>query len=752
MTTTAGLLFRTSLYAAISLATIGLWMGEDDPLPYPWLVIFCVVAAYAFTDLWGIFTIPPSLHPWLAVGVVAFFVREEMASYRIDPVMPLGHLMMLFQIILLFHAKTHRTDWLLLLTSFLQMLIAALHNNRVEFGILMGTFLALIVWTMTQFLLLREFERYTQMAVRQPGRSAWKRSVAGSFGSSLVIFAAAILLFLVIPRRGQSAWVPAPQRPGQYLSGFDERIRLGQLGTILESDEEVMTVRMFDEEGEPYDPSDEPYWRGVALTHYEGGPEGGRWERRLEIEAKSPPWARTPDRYVRQEIRLQGIHRDILFGIWPAFQGYTRSGEPLGRMMRDGTLVRPEDAPGGALQYSVESVPNGRVHLRDELDRAGRNANERLRELTQVPGALADSLRAYSEKHDFAKNRRWEDIAQAVLQHLQNPEEFDYTLHAARVNPDIDPVLDFLINRKQGHCEYFASAMALLLRANGVPARVVNGFKGGDVNDLFGPSIVVRQKHAHSWVEALGSDLVWVTLDPTPGQRRQHVVAMVKSTPTILRQVSDISRQFWSNYVLNFNSGEQEAAVYGPIRRLVVQQGRNLLRVAKQAWQAQTSGFSWIGAVAASLVMLAFILVMRSAVRLLTSGPLVLREDSRSASRGLLARLARLLRRVLSRWATAKSAAYPRIAFYDELLQHLESHGLNKQPAWTAKQFARHAETELERLATATAVAAIPQQIVERYYRVRFGHESLNQSETQEIRGMLDRLGSALERRWSVER
>ena len=69
------------------------------------------------------------------------------------------------------------------------------------------------------------------------------------------------------------------------------------------------------------------------------------------------------------------------------------------------------------------------------------------------------------------------------------------------IDPNLDPVEDFLVNRKEGHCEYFASALALLLRSIDIPARMVNGFKGGDWNELT-QTMNVRQKHAHSWVEA----------------------------------------------------------------------------------------------------------------------------------------------------------------------------------------------------------------------------------------------------------
>ena len=79
------------------------------------------------------------------------------------------------------------------------------------------------------------------------------------------------------------------------------------------------------------------------------------------------------------------------------------------------------------------------------------------------------------------------------------------------VDPSLDPVEDFLVNRKRGHCEYFASALALLLRSIDIPARMVNGFKGGDWNEL-AQSMNVRQKHAHSWVPSLED----VRLKPYP--------------------------------------------------------------------------------------------------------------------------------------------------------------------------------------------------------------------------------------------
>ena len=109
---------------------------------------------------------------------------------------------------------------------------------------------------------------------------------------------------------------------------------------------------------------------------------------------------------------------------------------------------------------------------------------------------------------------------------LSESRQFSYTLQMDVIDRSLDPVEDFLVNRKQGHCEYFASGLALLLRSIDIPARMVNGFKGGDWNELT-QSMNVRQKHAHSWVEAyLGQDeknkplMGHARPDPGPGARR----------------------------------------------------------------------------------------------------------------------------------------------------------------------------------------------------------------------------------------
>jgi hypothetical protein len=732
--------FRVSLYATICMATIGMWMGEDDPAPYPLLVILCTVGAYAFIDQGGRFAIPPRVAPWLGFLAIAAFVREELANYSLDPVMPLGHLLVYLQLIVLFHRKTPRLYWGMVLMAFLQMAIAAIHNNSVRFGVLLCVYLATTLWTLTQFLLVREADRARPSAVDANLPPRLGRSLVGSLVSCLAILAVALGGFLAFPRRGQTAWTQSRFGTVQHLTGFDEQIRLGQLGTILESDDEVMTIHLYDENGQQYKPTTELLWRGVTMTRY----QEGRWQRGFDVRPVTGPWSDSrPNQYVRIEISLQSVSRNVLFALRPTLTGYTRDGTPLDLVRRDGSLIRPADSGSGPIQYILEADMDDRMMQRGEHPTAAAMNDTRL---VQVPGDLVAPLRDYVARLGIRTDNP-QLLAQQLVDHLQNPAEFSYTLNASVQNPDVDPVLDFLLFRKEGHCEYYASALALLLRVHGVPARVVNGFKGGDWNALIDRFLVVRQKHAHSWVEAIVStpdqpQPHWITLDPTPNQGRQQMVAMVNPTPSLVRQVGDFSRQVWSRFVLNFNAGEQDAVLYSPVRRVAQQ-------VLDRAEEMRTTllaprRFNWIAAIVSGSSMAALLgMVWAASVVLPKAGP-----TTRTAGRaGLWTWLKALVRDLFDRLQGGRRLARPHVAFYDRLLQILESHGFEKQVAATPRQFAEEVGQRLAGSNGAAAVAQVPSDVVVHFYRVRFGARALSRPELDRIEQSLDSLSAALRQR-----
>jgi transglutaminase-like putative cysteine protease len=138
--------------------------------------------------------------------------------------------------------------------------------------------------------------------------------------------------------------------------------------------------------------------------------------------------------------------------------------------------------------------------------------------------------------------------AKAIETYLRN--NLGYTLDLP--GEEADPLANFLFGRKKGHCEYFASAMAIMLRTIGIPSRVINGFHGGEYNDLNG-TYIVRGRDAHSWVEAYFPEYGWVTFDPTPS-----VPALTGNDAwSRLALYMDALHQMWREWIINYDFSHQ---------------------------------------------------------------------------------------------------------------------------------------------------------------------------------------------------
>ena len=148
--------------------------------------------------------------------------------------------------------------------------------------------------------------------------------------------------------------------------------------------------------------------------------------------------------------------------------------------------------------------------------------------------------------------------AQFVERYLRGGGDYRYTLD----QPDTegkDPLQVFLFEAKAGHCEYFSTAMAIMMRSLGLPARNVTGFLGADYNP-YGDYYAVRNGNAHSWVEVF-IDGRWVTFDPTPASGQ--VFAAPSGLAVKMRQVIDAMRVRWAEYVVEYNIRDQAKALQG---------------------------------------------------------------------------------------------------------------------------------------------------------------------------------------------
>ncbi len=150
------------------------------------------------------------------------------------------------------------------------------------------------------------------------------------------------------------------------------------------------------------------------------------------------------------------------------------------------------------------------------------------------------------------------DKAAAIENYLRPASATPCSCRARTVK---DPIANFLFERKQGHCEYFASSMAVMLRTLGIPSRVVNGFRTDEFNDLTG-NYVVRAKDAHAWVEAYFPGYGWQTFDPTPAGNG--------GTPQGWNRLAlyvDAMASFWRDWVVSYDSSHQYFARPGRLQR-----------------------------------------------------------------------------------------------------------------------------------------------------------------------------------------
>ncbi|MBL8742627.1 MAG: transglutaminase domain-containing protein, partial [Myxococcales bacterium] len=144
------------------------------------------------------------------------------------------------------------------------------------------------------------------------------------------------------------------------------------------------------------------------------------------------------------------------------------------------------------------------------------------------------------------------DKARAIEKHLEADYRWDKDTPSKQAKEPID---HFLFESKTGHCEFFSSSMAVMLRAVGVPTRTVNGFAGGKYNS-YGDFYVVRQGDAHSWVEVYVDGTGWVTVDPTPVAGTTPAGELSQPWNSMAEMVEAISQR-WRRHVVGYDLEQQ---------------------------------------------------------------------------------------------------------------------------------------------------------------------------------------------------
>jgi protein-glutamine gamma-glutamyltransferase len=299
----------------------------------------------------------------------------------------------------------------------------------------------------------------------------------------------------------------------------------------------------------------------------------------------------------------------------------------------------------------------------------------------------------------------YEAVARALKAYLASSSEFKYSLVLQRQDERLDPVEDFLINTKVGHCQRFATALVLMLRAVGVPARVVLGYRGfeTDGNGVY----EVQQCHAHAWVEALiqrsasgNPTWHWFTLDPTP--EMDETASTSFSFGQWLESVRNNASSFFRYFLVEYDAD---------------QQGRARSWLGRIDWAATLLGTNeneWWRPV-----------VLMSGIAGLVFG----------------------IRRWRRRDTIAVATNDPAFALYARLRDLIRKWmGLEPRCGQTPEEFARAATARLVQRPTFSMDPTLPSETVVAYYRVRYGREVVTEEERSGLAQRLDRFEADLGR------
>ncbi|MBA3438973.1 MAG: DUF3488 domain-containing protein, partial [Pyrinomonadaceae bacterium] len=513
------------------------------------------------------------------------------------------HLILILSAIKLLQRKANR-DWLFLyVLSFFEVLLAAGLSTSPRFLATLCLYLFFALATVICFEIVKANENLQTgktrlLNVRRTlpfGRLA-ERDVRFNIGAGrlslvvlcllTVILTLALPIFFMAPRFGRNALARAESGLTGFV-GFSEQMRLGDVGRLQQSDRVVMRVRL---DGAPVAPKQTLRWRGVAFNHY----DGRGWRRPLnEHELKVGNdrgffqfgTTESLDRLTTQTFFIEPIDTPVLFvapravALHGAFPFVRRDAESA-LSTRDHRLER--------ISYRVYSdiVEPKASKLRAETQPYAESAASYLQLPDGVDSRLVNLAREVIES--AAASNRY-DKARAVEAHLSR--NYRYSLERQANGPD--PLADFLFRVREGHCEYFSTAMAVMLRTQGIATRVVNGFQMGEYNDTAN-AYIVRQNDAHSWVEVYFPETkAWVSFDPTPVEDRPGS-ASKRGLTAQLSKYAEAFELFWIQYVVAYDRYEQRSLANNARYKLgayyqAVVQGAEQLRVKLSGWWRQPS-------------------------------------------------------------------------------------------------------------------------------------------------------------------
>jgi hypothetical protein len=771
-----------ALFATITAGMVGLGQGSAN---LPLLVFFCGLVSLIYTDKLGWIVLPQWMVFIAMIVGAAIAIFGFLGNVAANQIVAVGNLLVYVQLPLMFQRKSKRVyeHWGVFLL--LELVVAALVNDNVLYGIMMLPMLALGCATMMALAhyasLLRHSESSSEStsffarvlhwlgredsttklrsgismsvpqhhaltAKTQPTRFAPAKWLLGILPISFGVLLFSMAYFYSLPRLNSESYDGAIW--GSLKIGFNEQISLRHIGDMLQNDAPAFRMSMRDTRTQSnYRPSFPPYIRVTVSRRYYDGPSKGVWQSGdRDISMDPRIMQKMPfNSDLRSELNTEAdavtvtVVEKSSFGPYvPAIAPFARAGttSDFRILCNDWSLVdskltsRTTDEKR-RYSFSTYAFTNGvqSTLMPDyqeciQEDKAFPFAFETrpspLFELTEFPSSLDALIPIRDKILAPTKNTNPSKLSQSIIlsDYLASGKEYSYSLSLSRpVDPNVDPIVDFMLNRKKGHCQYFASALAMMLRSLDIPTRLVIGFRPNEYNEI-GQYFSVQHNHAHVWVEAYftaeelrGRYLsmpewvqhgAWVRMDPTPAGAGSNAGETFRSSRG---QTLDVMQDLWNEMVMNMDKSKQSnlLSLFGESSSSSYSDFWNTIRSAVESMTSSRlvgglmspeRWFSWQVAVSVMIFGSGLLLGYRFLIAYFPQWSFMRRWKSKSYLSGI-----------------------SHVDFYDRMVRALRRHGLQRSPSQTPLEFLRIAQTALAQ----KAIAFDADWVASLFYARRYG-------------------------------
>lgn len=756
-------------FAIIAWLTAMLVATGTGSIFLPLLIICVSLAAYIFVDTLEWFELGRigsylGMSTATAIAVASYIYSAFYAESESGQLMAVAGLLVYPEAVLFLQKKNIRIYEQLAVFLLLEMIVAALVNDNILFGLLLAPIM--LLWVSSLFL----FSRYATLVQMDPSIETplpklaevlFKRVVRTVLGNGdqkkvlstrwhppkdmakrrplrrllqtfpigigALVFAG--LFFYLLPRT-QPAFFASDLGNARAV-GLPNRLTFGGIGKILQNRSPVMRISLtHNGSNQPYRLEYPPYLRAAVFDHYGPDPRRrsssrGEWRlvgskrtTKMPSIAQARPLREFDRDLVNIEFDIRRTTAPSMYTLPPSYAVRRKQPVPTVYIPSHLAIAKLDEEnipPGKSIVYEIGSAAfsEGRQSpvYPAYIDRSLDNLTRGFSSFERINQYRLNLLREakVDETDSFRAARTFEE-------HFINSGEFSYSLDIRPPSdPDWDPIEDFLINQRSGHCQYYASAMVALLRQTGIRSRIVIGYRPNEYNDL-GKYFLARQSDAHAWAEGLfareqlvGTEYEkWLT-DASYFWVRFDATTPVEGDTGIIEQQGqalDFAEKLWKDYVVEGQKLAGENSLYAPVSQNSENAYDDLVAQLKSFGESVRTGSFWRGESGFILpILTTLVAVLVVAVGIWQ----------------LIVWLPRIFPRLAFRLGFAKSVGSFREQFFARCIRTIEKLGIRREQSDTPLEFTEGAGDILRSkgLAADDSLGFLTRL----YYQLRFGDD-----------------------------